>query len=165
MKRASVIVSAIVLTVAAVGQIVLAFFLYKEDGNVLVRNIGWVILWISAIFGWLPIFTLQRWGGVPKGKGYVHTTELVDRGIYGIARHPQYLAGILLGVGLSLIVQHWIVGVLGAIVAVMAYAGTFDEERTLVKKFGADYEAYRERVPRVNFVIGIVRLLGGRRKA
>lgn len=124
MKSSRAIITAGLLTAAAVGQIVLSFMLFNENGNVIIRNAGWVILWISAIFGWLPIFTLKRWGGVPQGRGYVHTTVLVDRGVYGIVRHPQYLAGILLGVGLSLIVQHWVVGILGAVVAVISYIDT-----------------------------------------
>ena len=52
------IASATILTIAAVGQIVLSFVLYNENGSATVSNIGWIILWISAIFGWLPIFTL-----------------------------------------------------------------------------------------------------------
>jgi len=159
MRQARVVVSAVVLTVAAVGQIILSLLLYDENGNLIIRNVGWVILWISAIFGWLPMFTLKKRGGVPKCKGYIQTTVLVDRGVYGIVRHPQYLAGMLLGVGFSLVVQHWAVGVLGLVVAVTSYADTFAEERATREKFGTDYEEYRERVPRVNFVIGIVRSL------
>lgn len=157
MKRARVSVLALLLTVAAVGQVVLSFFLYNEYANETIRNTGWVILWISAIFGWLPILNLKKWGGVPEGKGYVHTTALVDRGLYGIVRHPQYLAGILLGLALGLVVQHWLVAVLGAVVVVTSYADTFEEERALREKFGAEYEAYQQRVPRVNFVLGLVR--------
>ena len=158
-KGTGVSVLAVVLTVAAVGQIVLSFLLFNENGNLIVRNIGWVMVWLSAIFSWLPIFTLKRWGRVPRGKGYVHTTTLVDRGVYGIVRHPQYLAGILLGVGLSLMVQNWIVAALGVVVAVTSYASVFEEEPFTREKFGAEYEAYCKRVPRVNFLTGLVRYL------
>jgi protein-S-isoprenylcysteine O-methyltransferase Ste14 len=41
----------------------------------------------------------------------------------------------------------------------VTYIDTFQEDRLCLKKFGEDYERYRERVPRINFVIGIVRLL------
>lgn len=157
MKRSRLIISAGILTIAAVGQIILTILLYDYSGNTDIRNAGWVILWISAIFGWLPIFTLKKWGGVPKGKGYIQTTTLVDRGVYGVVRHPQYLAGMLLGIGLSLIAQHWLVSVLGAVVAIVSYADTFEEERDSKDKFGTAYEEYRKRVPRVNFVLGIVR--------
>lgn len=46
-----------------------------------------------------------------------------------------------------------------SVVAVTSYIGTFEEERASREKFGIEYENYRERVPLVNFVIGIVRLL------
>ena len=159
MKTKKAILSAVILTVLAVGQIILSFVLYNETGNEMVRNLGWVILWISAIFGWLPILTFCKWGSVPEGKGYVHTTVLVDRGIYGIVRHPQYLAGILIGVGLSLVAQHWAVTALGVAVSIHYYLDTFEEERNAEKKFGEAYEAYRERVPRLNALLGLLRWL------
>ena len=76
MKNTKMIISATILTIVAVGQIILSFVLYNENGNPTVTNIGWIILWISAIFGWLPIFTFKKWGK-PKGKSYINTTVLV----------------------------------------------------------------------------------------
>ena len=96
MKNTRAVLSPTILTIVAVGQIILSFVLYKEDGSSVVRTIGWITLWISAIFGWLPVYTLKRWGK-PKGRGYIRTTVLVDRGVYAVVRHPQYLAGILMG--------------------------------------------------------------------
>jgi hypothetical protein len=55
MNNPRVAILATILTLASVGQIILAIFLYDPDGNAAVINLGWVILWISAIFGWLPI--------------------------------------------------------------------------------------------------------------
>lgn len=159
MKSTRATISAVILTIAAVGQILLTILLYNQNGNTIIRNLGWVILWISAIFGWLPIITFRKWGKVPKGKGYTETTVLVDRGVYAIVRHPQYLAGILLGIGLSLIAQHWVVAILGVLVVVILYFDTFEEETAMVEKFGAAYEAYSQRVPRLNFILGILRLL------
>jgi protein-S-isoprenylcysteine O-methyltransferase Ste14 len=156
---AKMVIMGIILTIAAVGQVILSFVLYNKDGNSAVINAGWVVLWVSAIFGWLPIFTFRKWGGVSKGRGYIHTTVLVDRGVYAIVRHPQYLAGILMGVALTLIAQHWIVAVFGAISIVVTYVNTFEEEKDAIIKFGEDYKRYMESVPRVNFVLGIVRLL------
>lgn len=163
-ERHRLTITAFVLTFAALGQIILSFVLYNEEGNIFIRNLGWILLWISAIFGWLPMFTLRKWGKVPDGKAYVHTTELVDRGIFGIVRHPQYLAGILLGIGLSLIVQHWLVAILGVVVAGISYSDTHSEEKTLIGKFGAKYEEYMKRVPRVNFLLGMLRLFDRKNK-
>jgi protein-S-isoprenylcysteine O-methyltransferase Ste14 len=103
MRKTRIILSSTILTIAAVGQIILSFILYNDNGNSIIRNTGWVILWISAVFGWLPILTLRKWGKVPEGNGYIPTTILVDRGVYAIVRHPQYLAGMLMGIALTLI--------------------------------------------------------------
>jgi protein-S-isoprenylcysteine O-methyltransferase Ste14 len=165
MRNARTFFLATILTIAAVGQIILSFLLYNDNVNSIVRNIGWVVLWTSAVFGWLPILTLRKWGKVPEGKGYMHTTIVVDRGVYAIVRHPQYLAGMLMGIAFALIAQHLIVAILGAVVVLTSYIDTFEEESSCIKKFGEDYERYKERVPRVNFVIGIVRSLLGRSKA
>jgi protein-S-isoprenylcysteine O-methyltransferase Ste14 len=137
----------------------LSFVLYNKNGNPVVRNIGWVVIWVSAIFGWLPIYTFKKWGGVSKGQSYMKTTTLVDRGIYAIVRHPQYLAGMMLGVGLTLVAQHWLVGLLGAIAIVIHYVDTYEEEERAIEKFGEEYTGYMQLVPRVNFVVGIMRQL------
>lgn len=163
MKNAKMIAMTTVLTLAAVGQIILAFLLYDPKGNTTIINLGWVILWLSAIFGWLPIYTFKKWGNVPKGKGYTQTSVLVDRGVYAIVRHPQYLAGILIGIALPLISQHWAVAVLGIVVAILYYLNTFDEEASVIEKFGDQYREYMQRVPRINFLLGIYRLLTKKR--
>jgi protein-S-isoprenylcysteine O-methyltransferase Ste14 len=147
------------LTIVMVAQIALAFVLYDPAGNTALRTLGWGIWWLSALFGWLPMFTFKKWGGVAKGKSYVHTTVLVDRGLYAIVRHPQYVAGMLMGIALTLITQHWSVAILGAVAIVILYINTYDEETAARKKFGADYEGYARRVPRVNFAAGGIRWL------
>ncbi len=159
MKTKRDIILATILTMAAVGQIILAFILYDENGNISIINLGWFILWISAIFGWLPIYTFKKHGGVAKGKSYIQTSILVNRGVYAIVRHPQYLAGILMGLSLPLISQHWLVAVLGVIVIVILYINTFDEEVSNIAKFGDQYRQYMQRVPRLNFLLGIIRII------
>ena len=57
-----------ILTITAAGQIILTFLFYNKDGSETICNTGWIILWISAVFGWLPIFTFNKWGGVSKGR-------------------------------------------------------------------------------------------------
>jgi protein-S-isoprenylcysteine O-methyltransferase Ste14 len=153
------LVSGVILTIAFVAQIALAILLYADDGNEVVRWIGWALIWLSAIFGWLPVLTFRRLGRVPKGRSYMETTVLVDRGVYAIVRHPQYLAGVLLGVGLSLIAQHWLVGALGAVVVAVSYTGTYPEETRLLRKFGEEYREYAKQVPRLNFVWGLVQAM------
>jgi protein-S-isoprenylcysteine O-methyltransferase Ste14 len=151
------IASAIILTIAIVGQIIMTFVLYNPDGNAALVNLGWGVLIISAVFGWLPIFTFRKKGKV-KGRGYMPTTVLVDSGVYAIVRHPQYLAGILISIALPLITPHWIVVVLGIVAIGTNFYDTFMVEENCIKKFGENYRLYMERVPRLNFIRGIYRL-------
>jgi protein-S-isoprenylcysteine O-methyltransferase Ste14 len=152
-----------VLVLALGGQIVLTCILYDRRASDLVANIGWIILWSSAILGVLPIPTLRKWGGGRAGESYIHTTHLVDRGIYAVVRHPQYLAGMLLGVGLSLVAQHWAVAALGVAVVFIFYRVARQEEQALLDKLGAAYEGYMEQVPAFNLLAGLMRHLRRRR--
>lgn len=164
MKSRANILLGIILTFVAVGQIVLSVVLYNREGIDWLANAGWIVLAISAIFGWLPILTLRRKGGVPKKKSYMQTTRVVDSGIYGIVRHPQYLAGVIMSIAMPLIAQHWLVAVFGAVAIFIHYLDTFSEEKSCVEKFGDDYRRYMERVPRMNFLLGMVRKLSRRRR-
>jgi len=152
------ILQSILLTITAVGQMLAAWLLYNPDANSTIINLGWGVIMLSAIFGWLPIFTFRSRGKV-DGKSYTETTVLVDSGIYSIVRHPQYLAGILINSGLSLITTHWIVILLGIISWGIYIQNTFSEEDNCVEKFGDSYCAYQARVPRLNFALGLIRLL------
>jgi len=141
-------------------QIVLAIVLFNWNGSSLVANTGWVILWIAAFFGVAPIVAFRRRGGVPQGKSYMHTTKLVDTGIYAIARHPQNgVAWILISLGVMLVAQTWWVVVVGGASMVFGYLDTFKEEQRCIEKFGDEYKRYMEKVPRINFVLGIIRAL------
>ena len=106
-----------------------------------------------------PILIFPRRGGVPKGKSFVRTTRLVDTGIYAVVRHPQYLGGILsIFVATLLLYPHWLFAVLGIPGVALLYWGTNQEERLLVERFGNDYRSYMQRVPRMNLILGIIRL-------
>jgi protein-S-isoprenylcysteine O-methyltransferase Ste14 len=142
-----------------VAQIILAFFLHGRGSEAL-GWAGWICLWTSGIFGMLPVITFRRKGGVPKGGSYMKTTILVDTGIYAIVRHPQGgTAWLLINLGVMLIAQHWSSVVLGLVSLVLVYADTFKADRYCIEKFGDEYKRYMARVPRVNFLVGIMRLL------
>jgi len=137
-----------------------AFIFYFNYGENLALKIFGTFLWIlSAFLGWLPIYTFRKKAGVSKGEAFIKTTKLVTTGVYSIVRHPQYLAGMLLGFSFVLIAQHWLVLILGVPFITIFYIAALDEDKSCIKKFGDSYKEYMKKVPRVNLIIGIIRYL------
>jgi protein-S-isoprenylcysteine O-methyltransferase Ste14 len=142
-------------------QIVLVFIfdIFNKAGFDAVMYTGWVIWAFSLLLGWLPIFIFKRKGGVPKGKSFVHTTVLVDSGLYSIVRHPQYTSGILFSLSLILISQSWLILAIGAVAIPLMYVDIIMADKYEVEKFGNEYKHYMKKVPRTNIILGIIRLL------
>ena len=122
--------------------------------------IGWVVWGLGMVLVMAPIVMFPRRGGVPKGKSFVSTTRLVDTGIYAVIRHPQYTGGVL-AIFLTTLLwyPHWLFGVLGVIGTVVIYLSCKEEDRYLIEKFGDDYKDYMQKVPRMNFLLGVIWLL------
>jgi len=74
-------------------------------------------------------------------------TQLVQRGIYGLMRHPLYAAVICDSVGWSLIQSSWPAFAASAVMAVFFDAKARHEERWLRQQF-PDYPRYAQRVRR-----------------
>lgn len=148
----------------AIAQTILSFFLYNPTGLQALRYAGWLIWAVMCLFALVPVVTLRRKGGVAKQRSYVDTTVLVDSGIYAVVRHPQYLSFILLSIFLILLAQHWLITLIGIAAMVMVYAGIVPQaDHANLEKFGDDYKSYMQKVPRLNFVVGVIRLLRRRR--
>jgi protein-S-isoprenylcysteine O-methyltransferase Ste14 len=121
--------------------------------------LGWISWAIGMVLVMAPIVMFPRRGGVAKGKSFVHTTKLVDTGIYAVVRHPQYLGGILaLFLANFLLYPHWLFVVMGIPGVAILYFSTAAEENRLIEQFGNDYRDYMKRVPRMNIIAGIIRL-------
>jgi protein-S-isoprenylcysteine O-methyltransferase Ste14 len=149
----------IVASILIVTQYILAFFIYRLPGLKALQWVGWAIWVLSLIFGIGPILILRRYGGVAKGESFVKTTRLVDTSLYAIVRHPQYLSGILFNVALMLLAQHWLVILLGVVSAVLIWLDIQEADQDGIQKFGDEYRQYMERVPQINFLLGVFRLI------
>jgi protein-S-isoprenylcysteine O-methyltransferase Ste14 len=145
-----------------IAQVVLAL-VFSQPGSEAIRWIGYILWWVGVVLGWLPIFILRSKGGVPRGKSYVHTTTLVETGLYAIVRHPQMgSAWMLMCLSLMLITQHWSSVLLGIPAMVLVYLDLMKADQRCIEKFGDAYQQYIQRVPRVNFAAGLIRLLARR---
>jgi protein-S-isoprenylcysteine O-methyltransferase Ste14 len=141
-------------------QVALCLFRSNPEGVPVVRYAGYT-LWIAGvIFAVVPIFTLRRRGGVPEGQSYMKTTTLVTSGVYSLVRHPQGgLAWLLMNLAAILVGQTWPVALLGLVSMPLVYLDTLRTDQSCIEKFGRDYERYMETVPRVNVLLGAIRLL------
>jgi protein-S-isoprenylcysteine O-methyltransferase Ste14 len=126
--------------------------------------LGWVILVFSLPFFLAPVLYFRKRGKSQEGKTLMLTTVIVDSGAYGIVRHPQTLGSIILMFASMLISQHWAAIIIGIPISVWSYRYTLKEEKGLIVKFGDDYRSYMQRVPRMNFLLGTVRLLKRRKR-
>jgi protein-S-isoprenylcysteine O-methyltransferase Ste14 len=142
-----------------ISQIVVGVYMLSGISQIEVLAYVGVGLYVSSglVFGGLPVIEFRRKGGVRKGKSYIHTTKLVDTGIYSIVRHPQYVTFILWAVAGMLLFQHWIVVLLGIPIVPLTYVDLIRADKDAIEKFGDDYRAYMKRVPRANFMLGIIR--------
>jgi protein-S-isoprenylcysteine O-methyltransferase Ste14 len=149
-----------IMTASLVSQIVLLFVFRYVNPRALrsVTYCGYAIWALSAIFGVLPVVTFRVKGQVQQGMSYMHTTALVDSGIYAIVRHPQYLAGVLLSVAMTLASQTWVFAILSVSVLVTTWVDAARADRQCIQKFGDDYRQYMRRVPQLNALGGMARL-------
>jgi protein-S-isoprenylcysteine O-methyltransferase Ste14 len=72
---------------------------------------------------------------------------LVDRGPYGVVRHPIYTAVIMVAVGWSLAMSSWLAAAGAALLASWLWAKSGHEER-LLRASLEGYADYARRVPR-----------------
>lgn len=121
--------------------------------------LGTISLLLAPVFMFAPFYFLKRHGDPARGARFFDTTRVVDRGVYAIVRHPQYLGYILLIVGFTLHSQHYLTAIIGGAAILLFYVQSLREERFCARQLGAEYVAYMKRVPRFNVLTGSLRYL------
>lgn len=119
--------------------------------------VGNIIVGVGILFIVLAMVTLRRKGNLQEGGDFTATTVVVKHGIYSAVRHPLYLGWLLMYPAAMSVSQHWLIVVLGVIGMVSIDRITREADDQLVEKFGTEYEAYKEEVPRLNVILGIIR--------
>lgn len=148
-----------------ISQIIVGIYLLSDVSQIEVLAYVGVGLYVFSgiVFGMLPVMEFRKKGGVKKGESYIHTSKLVDTGIYSIVRHPQYVTFILWAIAGMLLFQHWIIIILGIPIIPLTYIDLIKADRDAIEKFGDDYKTYMKRVPRANFLLSIIRHLRRRK--
>ena len=155
------VLSSALTSILFISQIIVGIYLLSEVTQIQILAYIGVGLYIIAgmVFGMLPVFEFRKKGRVKKGKSYIHTTKIVDTGIYSIVRHPQYITFIFWAIAGMFLFQHWIVIILGIPIIPLTYIDLIKADKDGIKKFGDDYKQYMQSVPRVNFLLGIMRCI------
>lgn len=150
-------------SLAALSVIVSTLFIERGE-NPYLRAAGVIVLACAALFIFAPIFALLRHGRRQDGASYMEAETVVDRGLYAVVRHPQYLGYMLLAAGFVLLSQHWLPFVLADVALVAFYLQSTEEEPYCLARFGDVYRCYMQRVPRFNVIRGALRAAHTRRR-
>jgi protein-S-isoprenylcysteine O-methyltransferase Ste14 len=100
---------------------------------------GGLLIFVAALV--ISIMALFNIATAPADKP-------VTNGAYRISRHPMYLSGFLMFVGVGVSCASWVVLLLALIWIVFWRIVVPEEEKFLVDKYGADYLDYMKKTPR-----------------
>jgi protein-S-isoprenylcysteine O-methyltransferase Ste14 len=119
---------------------------WTVDGNT-IRWFGVVLFAAGGVLRIWPVFVLGRQfsGLVAIQPGH----QLVTSGIYGVVRHPSYLGLIINSLGWALAFRSVVGVLLTALTVLLLFARIRAEEALLRSQFGAEYETYCARTPRL----------------
>ena len=158
------IILAFLSSTLSIGLIIVCFLHHNWAKQTWLFILGWIIL----IVGFLPLMmtysAFLKKTSKSKYKDWVKGKVVVNVGIYGVVRHPMYLSFMLIIIALIFISQHWLSVIFGIPIILYLYYSMIDEEKSNIEKFGDDYKRYMQKVPRANFLLGIIRPLQHKRK-
>ena len=98
------------------------------------------VIWITILVRCLPI-------------------SKIIRKKFKILRHPLYLGLSLLTIGFLFAYQaNILIIIIGLVAVVLFYIASRVEDDYNINKFGSSYKEYMQKVPRWNFILGLIRL-------
>jgi protein-S-isoprenylcysteine O-methyltransferase Ste14 len=122
-----------------------------ERGHVLpLVYLGYAFCVLAAVFVIFSFLNLKHKGGPESG--WEQTTKLIEGGVYQIVRHPLYLGGALLTMGMILLLQSLLLTIFGSAAIACFWAASKKEDEFNMKKFGDSYGIYMKKVPMWNFL-------------
>lgn len=100
---------------------------------------------LLVVFGFLLRIASRGY----KSEHSQNSQSLVDSGPYALMRNPMYLGTFLIGIGVSLVIFSWWVGLVFSFVFLLIYILQIKkEEAILLKRFGDEYKRYCQITPR-----------------
>ncbi len=106
------------------------------------------IILLSAAFLLNILFTRSVGQTIQDAYKDGNEPGLITTGIFGIIRHPAYLAFFALAVGCFLLIPNIISMIVMIYTFIVVYLHTLEEEAKLLKVYGTAYRQYMEKVGR-----------------
>jgi len=111
--------------------------------NLILFSIG-ISLFVFGIFfnEWARTILGKQWSGAAR---ILREHKLITKGPYSIVRHPMYFANTAMLIGCLFVVQSFILlGLFLLTLGIFIYRASI-EEKELLRKFGKEYEKYKEK--------------------
>ena len=122
-----------------------------------IQILGIFLLLSALILIPIPLLLFPKKREENEHNHFFDVPQLINTGIYGVIRHPQYLGWAFIMIGLIFLRQEFIGAIFGCLGLVLLNYCAKIEENNLVIKFGEEYEIYQSNVPRWNIIFGIYR--------
>ena len=119
------------------------------------HRFGWsrMPVWVSAAAAVLFLLAYLLYGEVMRENAWLSRTvkveqgqRVVDTGLYGIVRHPMYMATLILFLAMPLVLGSWYAFLIFCAYPAIIVIRLKDEEALLTREL-SDYEAYKKKVP------------------
>ena len=141
----------LVVVTATFGRVVLVLPGVSQprfaEGGIVLYLAGGLILALSLVLV-LPLLRIKPLTRPDPSE------PLVTSGVFGLVRHPGYLANVLVGLGCAVLFASTIGVLLTPVWAAAFWLHALIEEEALKARYGAHYEAYMARV-RARLVPGL----------
>jgi protein-S-isoprenylcysteine O-methyltransferase Ste14 len=126
------------LLIILIGPLTALYGVWKLPINIFLSIILGVIIFLLGTFVYFKweIFWYKTYKG-----------QLVTGGIFQYIRHPHYVSIIIVGFGLALFFYSLSALIIAFISIPIMIWSIFDEEKLLLKQYGAEYKEYMKEVP------------------
>lgn len=114
---------------------------FISENPLFISSLGLILIVLGLIVRWTAILTLRRYFTV--NVSILSDHRIIDKGIYGIIRHPAYAGSLLSFLGLGLSFSNWLsmLVIFTPVLVVFIYRMRI-EEKALVGFFGEEYTSY-----------------------
>lgn len=117
----------------------------EEEYIFLLALLGFIPILLSTYINFVARRDLARYWTPFANTG--KEQKLIKTGIYAKVRHPIYLSGLILSLGLTLIAGN-LYGLLFFFLSLIAFVTRIKkEERELISRFGEEYKQYAKETP------------------